>query len=179
MARIAGTKWTPLAAINHGTRKSAVGEIVVHDTEAASLNSVERYFRGGATPDDVGAHFGIAGARFKAVPRQWADTDTLVYHAIGGNQTGVGVELCAFAAYSRGQWILRRGQRIALAELIARLCHEHKLGVPHHGTNVLGHGDVTRKFKVPGGHTDPGPNFPWDLVMALAVKRYRAFYPHG
>lgn len=173
MARIYGTDWRPLPKIDHGRRSAHVGCIVVHDMESDNLNGVEDYFRSGATEDNVGAHFGIAGAITKTRPRQWADTGRIVYHAVGGNATGVGIELCGYASQSRAKWIVRRGQRIALAELIARLCHEHGLGLPHHGANVLGHGDVSRMRHVAGGHTDPGPNFPWDATMKLARKRYR------
>lgn len=175
MAHIYGTTWRPLPKIDHGARMGTKF-VVIHDMESDSLDGVEAYFRNGATADCVGAHFGIAGAIGKTTARQWADTDSLVYHAVGGNHEGVGIELCGYASQSRAKWVLRRGQRVALAELVARLCHRYKLGEPAHGTNVLGHGDVTRLFKVPGGHTDPGPNFPWDAVIRLARKRYRKWY---
>lgn len=171
-----------LPIIDHGPRPGAVQYVVVHDMESDDIDGVEGYFKHGATADAVGAHFGIAqnnrganvGVRVKV--RQWALMDRLVYHAVGGNAHGVGIELCGYARTPRVGWIKRRGQRIALAETIARICHAYGLGTPRHGVNVLGHGDVTRINHIAGGHTDPGPNFPWDAVMALAVKRYHKFY---
>jgi N-acetyl-anhydromuramyl-L-alanine amidase AmpD len=164
-----------LPIIEHGTRRGTEF-IVVHDMESDNLDGVENYFRNGATADRVGAHLGIDGTILKPKVRQWADLDALVYHAVGGNPAGIGIELCGYASQSRRKWVLRRGQRIALAETIARLCHAYRLGEPRRGKNVLGHGDVSRRFNVAGGHTDPGPNFPWDATMKLAVKRYRRWY---
>lgn len=183
MRKLYGADVRLLPIIDHGSR-GRVQFIVVHDMEADNIDSVENYFRHGATADAVGAHLGIAqsnrGANLgtEVKVRQWADLDSLVYHAVGGNDHGIGIELCGYARTARVGWIKRRGQRIALAKTIARLCHTYGLGTPNHGTNVLGHGDVTRKFNVSGGHTDPGPNFPWDAVMKLAVKYYRKFYVH-
>ena len=167
-----------MPAINHGARTGPTKYIVVHDTEGGTIDSVEAFFRGGANPpENDGAHFGIEQSLIKTVrPRQWADTDTLVYHAIGGNHFGIGIELCGFASYSRTQWLLRRAQRVALAELLARLCHHYGLGQPTHLRNVLTHADVTRLNNVAGGHTDPGKNFPMDAVIKLARKRYHKYY---
>ena len=164
----------PISRIEQGRRMRTTC-IVVHDMESDNLPGVENFFRN-SSPDAVGAHLGIDGTVRTPKVVQWADLDQVVFHAIGANRQSVGIELCGFAAQSRAKWILRRGQRIALAETLARLCHYYGLGLPTHGTNVLGHGDVSKKFNVPGGHTDPGPGFPWDAVIKLARKRYRKFY---
>lgn len=171
MRRLYGATVHILPIIDHGKR-SHTDCIVVHDMENDDLESVENYFKHGATQDNVGAHLGIAGGTIRTpTVRQWADLDSLVYHAIGANSRAVGIELCGFATYTRRQWILRRGQRVALAETIARLCHAYGLGEPHRLKNVFGHVDFPQ-----GGHGDPGHDFPWDLVMKLAVKRYRKWY---
>lgn len=152
--------------IDHGTRPFT-DFVVVHDMEADNLNAVERYFAT-SSPDAVGAHLGI-GAHGEI--REWADLDALVYHAAGGNSHGLGIELAGYAAQSRLKWISRRRQRIELAKAIARICHHYKLGIPTHGTNVLGH------YQLPeGGHHDPGVNFPWDAVMKLSRKYYKEWY---
>lgn len=177
MRKLYGAAIHRLPIIEHGKR-NVTTFITVHDMEADNLEAVENYFRNGATPDHVGAHLGIAGTSLGRKPqvRQWADLDSLVYHAVGANSRSVGIEMCGYARSPRAVWIKRRGQRIALAETLARLCHSYGLGEPRHGINVLGHGDVSKRFGVAGGHVDPGPNFPWDAVMALAVKRYRKWY---
>lgn len=177
MKRLYGADQRILPIINHGTR-TRTDFVVVHDMEAEDIDAVENYFRRGATADHVGAHLGIpvGGLTGKPKVRQWADLDALVYHAVGGNHAGIGIELAGYAATPRTGWIKRRGQRIALAETLARLCHAYKLGEPKHLKNVLTHGDVTRRFKVAGGHTDPGPGFPMDAVIKLARKRYQKWY---
>lgn len=54
-------------------------------------------------------------------------------------------------------------------------------GIPPHRLTVAevadgktkgfcGHADVTAAFKTPGGHTDPGKGFPWDLYLAMVVE---------
>lgn len=167
-----GAEQHRIARINHGTR--AYTQFIVVHTMEGTLTGTYSYFST-SSPDAVGAHFGIgAGTIRKPRVQQWADDGALVYHARGANAVSIGIELEGYASQSRMVWKLRRGQRVALAETIARLCYHHKLGEPtHKGTNknVKGHVEIPE-----GGHTDPGPNFPWDLVMPIAVKRYRKWY---
>lgn len=166
MKTLYGVNVRRIPRIEHGKRPRT-DNVVVHDMESDNLNGVENYFRT-SSPDEVGAHLGIGP---NGEIREWADLDSLVYHAKGDNSAGVGIELAGYAAQSRRKWVARRRQRIALAKAIARLCHLYHLGLPTHGENVLGH------YQVPaGGHTDPGPNFPWDAVMLLARKYYRKWY---
>jgi N-acetyl-anhydromuramyl-L-alanine amidase AmpD len=155
--------------IDHGPRHAHVQNIVVHDMEADNIDAVQHYFET-TSPDAVGAHIGI-GANGDV--RQWADLDALVYHAKGDNTSGIGIELAGYAKQSRAKWISRRRQRVALAKALARLCHRYNLGIPTHTgkANIKGHVDIPA-----GGHTDPGPNFPWDAVMKLARKYYREWY---
>lgn len=173
MTKLYGAHQDILRRIEHGER-SGTRFITVHDMEADNIQAVRNYFAT-SSPDAVGAHLGIdKGVTRTPKVQQWADLDALVYHAKGANSESIGIELCGFASQPRRTWVLRRGQRIALAETIARLCHEYHLGEPRHkgsDKNVKGHVEIPA-----GGHTDPGPNFPWDLVMPLAVKRYRKWY---
>lgn len=175
MKKLYGADLRILPIIDHG-RRERTEFITVHDMEADNIDGVENYFRHGATKDAVGAHLGIASTLTRPKVRQWADLDALVYHAVGANHLSIGIELCGFASLKRWQWIKRRGQRIALAETLARLCHAYELGAPRHLHNVLGHGDVTARYKVAGGHTDPGESFPWDAVIRLARSRYAKWY---
>lgn len=166
MKTLYGVDIRRIPRIEHGKR-SVTKDIVVHDMEAENLDGVENYFRT-SSPDEVGAHLGIGT---NGEIREWADLDALVYHAKGGNAEGVGIELAGYARQSRLSWIKRLRQRRALAKAIARLCHMYNLGLPTHGKNVLGH------YQLPaGGHTDPGPNFPWAAVMKLSRSYYRKWY---
>lgn len=179
MRRLYGAEQHLLPVIDHGGRPETEW-ITVHDMEADDIDAVENYFRGGATADDVGAHVGIGrDRRGKVHVRQWADLDALVYHAIGGNSTSVGIECCGYASFSRARWMKRWRFRRELAKALARLCHAYGLGAPiHRGAtgNVLGHGDVSARAHVAGGHTDPGPSFPWHAVLSQARRYYRKWY---
>lgn len=166
MRHLYGAKVHRIPRIEHGTREHT-RRVVVHDMEAVNIDGVQRYFET-SSPDEVGAHIGIG---LHGDLRQWADLDALVYHAKGGNSDGIGIELAGYAALPRFRWIAMKRQRITLAKAIARLCHMYHLGLPTHGTVVVGH------YEIPaGGHTDPGPNFPWDAVMKLARRYYRKWY---
>ncbi len=100
-----------------------------------------------------------------------------------GNPISDNVELCGFARWSRGQWLSTgvvdgvgnpRAMLGRLADWIrvrarARGIPVRKLSVVelsqgHWG--VIAHDDWTRA-KNDGTHWDPGPGFPWDVVMAM------------
>lgn len=160
--------------IEDNGKRTHTNFVVVHTAEGENLDGVQNYFAT-SSPDGVGAHLGIAAGTFRRPQvRQWADLDALVWHAKGANSESVGIELMGFASQKRSTWTRRRGQRIALAETIARLCHYFDLGEPTHkgpGRNVKGHNEIPT-----GGHWDPGPAFPWDLVIPIAKRRYQKWY---
>lgn len=39
---------------------------------------------------------------------------------------------------------------------------------------IVGHGDFTAAFGTAGGHTDPGPNFPWAGYIQMVTDAYNA-----
>jgi hypothetical protein len=100
-----------------------------------------------------------------------------------GNPISDNVELCGFARWSRGQWLSTgvvdgvgnpRAMLVRLANWIrarakARGIPTRKLTVTQLANNqwgVIAHDDWT-KAKNDGTHWDPGPGFPWDVVMAM------------
>jgi N-acetyl-anhydromuramyl-L-alanine amidase AmpD len=40
------------------------------------------------------------------------------------------------------------------------------------GTGIIGHNDVTVAFRIKGGHSDPGKNFPWDDFIDMVESEY-------
>lgn len=93
-----------------------------------------------------------------------------------------GYEHAGYANQSREQWMDEYG--LAMMEISAK--HFAKrckaLGIPPRRITpaqlneaiqskdpskggICGHGDITAAKPVPGGHTDPGPNFPWDYYI--------------
>ena len=161
-AKVPNTKVRYIPRIEHGRRSGTVG-VVIHTMESDSLDGVENYFRT-SSPDGVGAHFGIGP---KGEVRQWAHLSAKCYHAPGGNSDRLGIEHCGFASWTTAKWLTRARQLRASANRTAWLCWHYKLGLPHHGTNVLGH------YQLGGGHYDPGPNFPWTIYMKYCRMAYR------
>lgn len=162
---LSGVEKRPIRQIVHGSRPNPK-YIVLHTMESEDISGVESWFRD-PRARGVGAHFGV-GKRGRTV--QWADTRSLVYHAAGANTYGIGVEQAGSASYSRARWLLRLGQRRAVAKLIARLCKHHGLGRPSRH-NVRPHSDFPL-----GGHHDPGKGYPLDRVIALARIYYDRWY---
>lgn len=98
--------------------------------------------------------------------------------AAGANPVAVQIELCtpsgAAMGWSAGDW---QGQATMLATCAAWIAEEcAALGLPitrltpaqaqGSGRGVCGHVDLGSWG---GGHTDPGPNFPWAQVLAMAA----------
>lgn len=84
------------------------------------------------------------------------------------NHRSIGIELEGFAADPRPL-----AQVDALASLVAWLCTTH--GIPLDRSHVIGHCEVPdpRDPRFFGGaehHHDPGPGFPWTLVMQQAAQ---------
>lgn len=157
------TKWRPIPRIQHGARPATVG-VVIHDMESDSIDGVENYFAS-SSPDAVGAHIGISP---QGEVRQWADLAAKCYHAPGGNSDRIGIEHCGFASFSKAKWLSRPRELRSSANRTAWICWHYKLGLPHHGTNVLGHVDLPE-----GGHHDPGPGWPWTSYMRWCRMSYR------
>lgn len=102
-----------------------------------------------------------------------------------GNRWSVNAELIGYAAWTREQWLARWRQlnRVALwlADMHKRFniplqkitAKQYKAGM--HG--VIGHIDHTEAYGGPSGdggtHWDPGPGFPYDVVIDKA-KQYLA-----
>lgn len=95
---------------------------------------------------------------------------------LSANSIADQAELCGFAAWSRETWL---GQHRRMLELAAGWIRERCLarGIPIRKltpaqvgageAGVCGHVDWSIGMR-DGDHTDPGPGFPWDVVIALA-----------
>ncbi|HEU5475705.1 MAG TPA: N-acetylmuramoyl-L-alanine amidase [Actinophytocola sp.] len=95
----------------------------------------------------------------------------------GGNTRSDNLELCGFAAWSREEWLtnhqgmLRHAANWIRARCLARGIPIRKLdaaGVSRGEAGVIGHVDYTNGTR-DGTHWDPGPGFPWDVVISMAA----------
>jgi N-acetyl-anhydromuramyl-L-alanine amidase AmpD len=159
--------------------RTTAGLIVIHTMEApekpGTARGVAEWFGGkrGAAPQ-ASAHFCVGPDEVIQCVR----LDDVAWHAPGANRVGIGIEHAGFAAQTAEQWADASSQ--AILERSAKLCAEimRAAGVsPGRLTpaqvkagmsGICGHIDVTKAFPDEGhGHTDPGPNFPWDRYLAL------------
>lgn len=94
-----------------------------------------------------------------------------------GNSRSDNLELCGFAAWSRDEWITNhQGMLNNAAAWVRARCLARGIPIVHIGpadvkagrAGVIGHVDYTNGTG-DGTHWDPGPGFPWDIVIARAA----------
>ncbi|MFF0823071.1 N-acetylmuramoyl-L-alanine amidase [Micromonospora haikouensis] len=126
--------------------------------------------------DGISSHFYVDNAEVI----QSLDTDARAGHAgsRNGNENAVAVEITGVNGWTRQQWL----DRVAwdkLATALAQVCRHY--GIEPRRASVAemqanpkirafyGHDDMRRAW---GGttHTDPGPSFPWDHLLALVKQ---------
>lgn len=157
----------------------AVSLVTVHTAEGArtAANLGAYFFR----PDiQASSHVGIDGGN----TLQYVSYDRAAWTLRSGNPISDNAELCAFARWTRDQWmstgvvdgvtnpraILDRTAAWIRSRCLARGIPIRKIGpadVAAGRSGVIGHWDWTVGAK-DGTHTDPGSNFPWDYVISKA-----------
>lgn len=147
----------------------SVDWVVIHGMEG-TLDSAQSWFNNPSNPEHTCAHLLVDDK--KRV--QLIDLDHLCYHARGGNQRGVGIEHAAFAAWSTLRWLTHPRMLLRSANATGWICWRLGLGLPHHGPIADARTNVVAHFQLPaGGHSCPGPNFPWSVYMRLCRSKYR------
>jgi len=169
----------------HSPRKVRV--IVVHDMEfperLTAAEDVAHYF---ATLNEKDAH----GHPIQKSAHVCVDTNSVVqcvhdrdvaYAAPGCNGDGIQIELAGYIRQTRDQWLDEYGQGLfnVAANVIAQYLVKFDL-LPVHLTDeqlangdrgIVGHDQVSRVYKR-STHTDPGPNFPWDILIEKVGPLY-------
>lgn len=167
----------PRAANSSGPRRaSQIKFIVVHSAEAS---------------DDIGADTTAEGvANYFSRPSTQASTQLAVdrdscvrmlsdlvipWGAAGANTTGLHVEICGRAKWTRQEWL--SPQRTTMldraAYRVAEWCYTYDIPARWVGPlslrlgrkGITTHYDVNQAFKR-GSHWDPGPGFPKDEFLA-------------
>jgi hypothetical protein len=146
--------------------------VVVHTAEGArTVESLGAWFQKATT--QASSHAGIDDNRIET----FVDYRRAAWTVRSGNTISDNVELCGFAAWSRNEWLNNHPTMLRLtAQWIRERCLAR--GIPIRKltpaevaagkAGVIGHVDWTQGMK-DGSHTDPGPGFPWDHVIALAA----------
>jgi N-acetyl-anhydromuramyl-L-alanine amidase AmpD len=152
--------------------------IVIHDMEASETSR---------TAENTAAYFANPGDGRNVSSHYTVDNDSVVQCVLlkdsawtvgnrPGNNRGINWELSGFASQSRAQWlddfglamfgqirpILRSDAAKFGIPLTRRTVAELKAWKP----GITSHNDLRLAF---GGttHTDPGPNFPWDVFLSM------------
>lgn len=153
--------------------KAKVRVLAVHTTEgimrAADLRAWTSWPGSShAAADETGVL--LAGARDGFV-----DYEQASWTLRNGNPWSENIELCGFAKWKRGDWLARPKLLDACARwlgerAVARGIPLVKLSPKEYAAGragVIGHHDHTVGYS-DGTHWDPGPDFPYDVVLAKA-----------
>jgi hypothetical protein len=154
---------------------SKVRLIVVHTSEGAqSIASLGNWFAN--ANNQVSSHTGIDNAS-STVIAEYVKRDQKAWTSANANPVATQTELCtpsgAAQGWSAATWNSKTNMLAACSAWIAE--EAAAFGIPivkltpqqaqGGSAGVCGHGDLGSWG---GGHTDPGPNFPWSSVIAAA-----------
>jgi N-acetyl-anhydromuramyl-L-alanine amidase AmpD len=166
------TRLSPSRSSRHGAK---IRGVVIHTTESpeGSLIGVVNYLR---RPDvGVSSHYVVGdlahpGEEFTPVVRLVPEKEK-AWTAKSANSYFVQYELVGRASRTRRDWVVKyRTQLETVAALVADDVLQYGVPVQHAVPGIVGHRDLT-KWGYPNDHTDPGPNFPWDLFLEI-VRDY-------
>lgn len=156
-------------------QRTKIDQIVIHSAETGEWHStaeaIGHYFKRPLFTSS--AHYGVDD---DSICQYVRDKD-VAWHAPGVNPTSLGIEQAGYAKQTRDEWLDPFGDR--MLRLVGRLVASK--AVEFHvplvwltpadllagRRGLCTHVDVTKAFQK-GTHTDPGPNYPKDVVLAFA-----------
>lgn len=154
---------------------------VIHDEEYPERTDaawdVARYFASGNV--EASAHVCVDDKNAIGSV-EWNDISWGTGHGLTNNRS-ISVEHSGYASQTRDEWLDEYGLKMLdrSARLFAEIGHG-VYGIPARQLSpqevadgvagICGHADVTYGFKIYGGHTDPGAQFPWDVFIDLCNK---------
>lgn len=146
--------------------------IVVHTAEGIlRADDLRRYFE---ASDNSSAH---AVADDRSLLDGLVPYDRASWTLLNGNAASDNLELCGFARWSRSDWLSgHQGMLSNAAAWIRNRCAARGIpirkldaaAVARGEAGVIGHADYSTGTG-DGDHWDPGPGFPWDIVIARAT----------
>lgn len=165
--------------VNRGGKK--VRLIVIHTMETPETpkraRQVATWFSGSTSPQ-ASAHYCVDD---KEIIQSVLDTNTAwAVDEFSTNEASISIELAGSASQTASQWndAYSKGELDLAAKLCAELAIKYNIpAVKLQPTSVklgvgfVGHNDVTIAFNIPGGHTDPGHNFPWKDFLTLVQTK--------
>jgi hypothetical protein len=153
---------------NKGGTRGKILWIIVHTAEGSTnVRSLGNYFAKASV--QASSHVGIDDTEMA----QYVPYTEQAWTARSANPYADQAELCGFAKWTRADWLSHPGMLELTAQWIAERCKARGIppvklsaaDVAARKPGVIGHVEITNGLK-DGTHTDPGPSFPWDVVMA-------------
>lgn len=150
--------------------------VVIHCTQNTASAANEASYAKRRT-DSVSSHYYVDDREIV----QSLDTDYVAHHvgSYTGNMHGISYEITGLIQWSRSRWLSSVAWDL-LATQIRRDCAEHGITprlltvaeIRAGKTGIITHNQARLAW---GGtdHTDPGPNFPMDHLLALLTKEDR------
>jgi N-acetyl-anhydromuramyl-L-alanine amidase AmpD len=159
---------TPVRVVLHDTESGNL-----HDPGLADLHGVIDFWRKTPLPNRLGSQFVVDSHGQIA---QTARATELTQHVGGLNTGSIGIEQIGYASLTHDEWMGRKMQLEKVARLLAFFHARYHIPLEHGrvngcgdaGAGVITHADVSKVCAESEGHTDPGPNYPFDHVIARA-----------
>lgn len=160
-------------------RSVPVRLVVIHDAEFPEVlngaRGVAEYF---THPDkESSAHICVDN---REVIQSVRDS-RVAWAAPGANHDGIQIELVGYQKQTRKEWLdaYSLGVLALGADAVAQYCLKYRLPVKHLSNQelldgqkgIVGHDQVSLVYGK-SDHTDPGPQFPWDLFIGIAGEIY-------
>jgi N-acetyl-anhydromuramyl-L-alanine amidase AmpD len=167
-----------MQAINYRpANRTDIRWIVIHTMEApekgSTAEAVSRWAAGANAPQ-ASWHFAVDNDSIVQCVRE----QDVAWHAKQANRYGIGIEHAGYARQTAEEWNDEFSQEMLerSARLSAYLAKKYDIPFRHltleqylNGEKgFIEHADVTRAHNTPGGHQDPGKNYPWDEYLQMA-----------
>lgn len=163
------------AAHDSGPRRaSSIRHVVLHSTEGGSAESVARYFH---TTAQASTQLVVDDQKcYRCVP------DLVIpWGAPGVNRSGLHIEHCGYAHWTRAQWLRHEPLLRTSADHAALWSWQYRIPIRVIGPAQLRlglrgfvtHATASRAYRTPGGHSDPGAGFPIDTYLEWTRAAYR------
>lgn len=159
--------------------------IVVHTTEGscATGRALSGALAMQAGERQASAHYLVDPANIVQCVHDY----NVAWHCPGANRRGIGIEHCASGLgdlVPKTDWFSPEAQAMLRlsANLVVQIAARWKIPLMRlspadilaNKPGIFGHVDATNAFQTPGGHQDPGPNFPWEQYMQLLAATQTA-----
>ena len=162
------------------TSGRSIDVVVVHTMEIAErLDGAEAVARWFSRPEsEVSAHYCVDADSVVQCVRE----EDIAWHARGGNEHSIGVELAGRAGQGADGWsdAYSRAVLERAAAIVADVCERYEIpvrwvraaGLRQGRRGLTGHAEVSRAFHK-SDHWDPGPGFPVTRFLSLVRMAQR------